>query len=178
MDVQYNIRFAAFPWMTDLDWQDHRQKWLHGDNATVIMEMPNYRFVPWQIVRIASSKIVANITWIVTEISTGASYDIMAMLPVGQTTLKIRGNGTIDWIIYDALQSFISLLPAGTYYATLYDGNQTYYSEIFRLFCGIDTADVEAGIDLGMNSGLVIEHQIGYDDFVQIGDNPGANVTP
>jgi hypothetical protein len=169
MDAQYNLRFAAFPWMTESDWQDHRQKNLHGNTNLSICIMPNYRFVLFQIIRIANITDVSDLTWEIVEISTGATYDVKTILPGAQTCLKIRTNGSEDWIIYDATEAFTADLPSGTFYSVISDGINTWYSEIFKMFCDVDIADVESGIDIGLDVGLVIEHHTGYDDFVLAG---------
>ena len=167
MDVGANIQNLIFCWYDNIEKQNYQKNWCNGDFQTAPLITPHNKLLPFQIKRAAYNVDTDDLTWIMINVVTGETVDLKALLPADFTTLYIRTTGEVDYIVYDATQSFNIYLTGGYWYSVMSDGLQTWYSEVFMIGCFVDPADAGTVIGIDeMGGGLIIEEHGSWNDFL------------
>ena len=125
-----NNNLSVLPWYSSIEQQNARKWWIYG--RIYPLYTPAMFMLPFQILRTHRTG---------TTISSFRVYTKDGTL-VGTYTQQIRDAGlTIkqfatlgyDVIVFPALFPVFSQMENGQYYAVVYDGTQTWYSEMFTV---------------------------------------------
>ena len=169
MDIAANIKRMAFPWYDSLDKQNFRKRWCSGDYKTAPLWCPQNKLLPFILKNAANGTTVDDLTWTIVSLADGSVTDLKSILQAGQTTLEKKTTTEIDYILYYATEEFTTYLNEGDYYSVMTDGENTWYSEVFRISCFINPNDggVFAGLD-DMGNRIIIEEHGAWDDFLLV----------
>lgn len=130
-----NNNLSVLPWYSSIEQQNARKWWIYG--RVYPLYTPAMFMLPFQILRTHRTG---------TTISSFRVYTKDGAL-VGNYTQQIRDAGlTIkqfttlgyDVIVFPALFPVFDQMQNGQYYAVLYDGTQTWYSEMFTVVNDIE----------------------------------------
>lgn len=130
-----NNNLSVLPWYSSIEQQNARKWWIYG--RVYPLYTPAMFMLPFQILRTHRTG---------TTISSFRVYTKDGTL-VGTYTQQIRDAGLIikqfttlgyDVIVFPALFPVFAQMENGQYYAVLYDGTQTWYSEMFTVVNDIE----------------------------------------
>lgn len=129
-----NNNFSVLPWYTSIDEQNHRKSYAYGQIYPLYT--PKDRMLPFQIMRTTRGNAIRTVNLykrngkLVQNITTN-------MLESGLQVVRFASMG-YDVIVYPGTLPMLSLnLSPGIYYATINDGVQTWYSEMFTVVINI-----------------------------------------
>ncbi len=147
-----NNNLSVLPWYTSIEQQNARKWWVYG--RVYPLFTPAMFMLPFQIMREHRS---GNITSFIIYTKDGQQ--------VGNYTanitpyITIKQVGTIDVIVFPGNLPIFSAFANGQYYASISDGTQTWYSDIFTVvndiepYLKIEWWDTE---DFVMDAGVII----------------------
>lgn len=124
-----NNNFSVLPWYTSINEQNHRKSYAYGQIYPLIT--PANYFLPFQIMRATRSDVVSSVK---LYYKTGELVaDITQYVnDTGLEIVKFPGK-YYDVIVYPGILPMPLNQFDGIYYATLSDGQQTWYSEMFTV---------------------------------------------
>lgn len=124
-----NNNISVLPWYTSIEQQNHRKSYAYGTIYPLFT--PKRTLLPFQIMRNTSSR---NITRAQLYDKNGVLFaDITTALK--ETGLQIVPFASLgyDVIVYPSLLPFAIDTPDGIYYASMTDGVNVWYSEMFTI---------------------------------------------
>lgn len=124
-----NNNISVLPWYTSIEQQNHRKSYAYGTIYPLFT--PKRTLLPFQIMRNTSSR---NITGAQLYDKNGVLFaDITTALK--ETGLQIVPFASLgyDVIVYPSLLPFAIDTPDGIYYASMTDGVNVWYSEMFTV---------------------------------------------
>lgn len=124
-----NNNFSVLPWYTSIDRQNHRKFYAYG-NIYPLITPANY-FLPFQIMRKTRSNSITSVE-LYKKDGTLVSDITQYAEDTGLEIVKFANDG-YDVIVYPGTLPMPLTQFDGMYYATLSDGVQTWYSEIFTV---------------------------------------------
>lgn len=124
-----NNNFSVLPWYTSINEQNHRKSYAYGQIYPLFT--PANKFLPFQIMRNTRSN---GITSVRIYHKDGMLFaDItQAAKDTGLQVVRFAALG-YDVIVYPGILPMPILQLDGMYYATISDGVQTWYSEIYTV---------------------------------------------
>lgn len=147
-----NNNLSVLPWYTSIEQQNARKWWVYGRIYPLFT--PAMFMLPFQIMREHRS---ANITSFVIFTKYGVQVGNFTANITPYITIKQIGD--IDVIVFPANLPIFSAFANGQYYASISDGIQTWYSEIFTVvndtepYLKIEWWDTE---DFIMDAGAIV----------------------
>lgn len=123
--MKQNNNFSVLPWYTDIREQNHRRSYAYG-SVYPLYTMVN-TLLPFQIIRpkrnnaISAVKLYTVDGMFVSDITETMS----------ETGLQVVNFESYDVIVYTASSPMATNIGQGQYYATLTDGVDTWFSEVF-----------------------------------------------
>lgn len=124
-----NNNLSPLPFYTKIEEQNHRRSYAYGNIFPLIGR--NDRLLPFQILRSHTMRAVMSVQ-IYTEDGTLVGNFLGDMLNAGLSVVY-DDNSDCDVIAYPALMPFPEELEPGRYYLRVYDGLNTWYSDIITL---------------------------------------------
>lgn len=123
-----NNNYNILPFYSTIEEQNHRKFYAYGNVYTLIS--PNFKLLPFQIVRPTSENVLTAATLFKLGEATGINW----LTEFEEARLHIEIYPDYDLIINDSVLSFPELIIApGQYYVVLQDGVNTWYSEVFTV---------------------------------------------
>lgn len=124
-----NNNLSVLPWYTDINQQNHRKTYAYGQIYPLFT--PANTLLPFQIIRATRSNPIR----IVRLYNKDGSLYADITKNMNQTGLQIVSFNSLgyDVIVYPGVLPMPINTPDGIYYATLSDGVQTWYSEMFTI---------------------------------------------
>ena len=126
--VQREPNYSVLPWYISLDYQESQKWWTYGKVYPLFT--PAGYMLPFQIIRAHRTS---------TTITSFKVYTADGQL-VGDYTAAINGAGITvkqfsdyDVIVFPARLPIFGAMANGRYYATLEDGTEKWYSEVFTV---------------------------------------------
>lgn len=146
-----NYTYNVLTFYDSLSKQNHKNKYMYNDICTAPLISSNNRLLPFQVYRQKHQNTTANIV-ITLYCFDDTIVDIITS-DIPTTDLLITTAGSRDYITYRGNIDLTTDLPAGFHYIKLYDGVNTWYSEIFKVVC-FDFVTIK---QLGIGNGLKIK---------------------
>lgn len=123
--MKQNNNFSVLPWYTDIREQNHRRSYAYG-SVYPLYTMVN-TLLPFQIIRPKRNNAISAVKLYTVD---GVFVsDITGTM--NETGLQVVGFDNYDVIVYTALFPMATNIGQGQYYATLTDGVDTWFSEVF-----------------------------------------------
>ena len=150
-----NNNLSVLPWYTSIEQQNARKWWVYGRIYPLFT--PAMFILPFQIMREHRAGTTIDSFKIYTK--DGQEYGDFTNEINERITFKSFESWGYDVIVYPGLLPLFTVFPNGQYYATLSDGTQTWYSEIFTVvndiepYLKIEWWDVE---DFVMDAGTIV----------------------
>ena len=150
-----NNNLSVLPWYSEIKYQNHRKTYAYGNIYPLFT--PARTLLPFQIMR--STRADA-ITAVKLYTKTGALFlDITAQII--ETGLQIKAFPAlgIDVIVNPGILPMAINMPEGIYYATITDGVETWFSDMFTVvndvsnYLKIEWYDVE---DMTFDEGAIV----------------------
>lgn len=122
--------YSVLPWYTSPEFQDARKWWVYGKIYPLFT--PAGRMLPFQIIR--SHRETSTITSFVVYTAQGVQVgDFTQEINDAGITIKAFPDAGFDVIVFPGQFPVFSQMENGQYYATIADGTETWYSEIFTV---------------------------------------------
>lgn len=122
--------YSVLPWYTSPEYQDARKWWVYGKIYPLFT--PAGRMLPFQIIR--SHRETSTITSFVVYTAQGVQVgDFTQEINDAGITIKAFPDAGFDVIVFPGQFPVFSQMENGQYYATIADGTETWYSEIFTV---------------------------------------------
>lgn len=150
-----NNNLSVLPWYTSIEQQNARKWWVYGRIYPLFT--PAMFMLPFQIMREHRAGTTIDSFKIYTK--DGQEYGDYTNEINERINFKSFESWGYDVIVYPGLLPLFAIFPNGQYYATLSDGTQTWYSEIFTVvndiepYLKIEWWDVE---DFVMDAGTIV----------------------
>lgn len=124
-----NNNFSVLPWYTSIQQQNHRKSYAYGQIYPLFT--PIRKMLPFQIMRQTRGNSIRNVSLYTKD---GRLFANITQT-IRETGLQIVrfGNMGYDVIVYPGNFSMNIETPEGIYYATMSDGVETWYSEMFTI---------------------------------------------
>lgn len=129
-----NNNISVLPWYTSINEQNHR-KWYAFDNIYPLFT-PKDKLLPFQIMRETRSEEITE-----AKLYSKDGVFVMDILqPLQETGLQIVPFTIFEYdvIVYPGQLPMIINTPPGQYYATISDGVETWYSDIFTVVMSVE----------------------------------------
>lgn len=124
-----NNNLSVLPWYTSINEQNHRKSYAYGDIFPLIT--PANTLLPFQIIRPTRANGINSVR--LYDKNDNPIADItQQILGVGLQIVRFASMG-YDVIVFPSVVPMILNQKEGIYYATLSDGIQTWYSEMFTI---------------------------------------------
>lgn len=123
--MKQNNNFSALPWYTDIREQNHRRSYAYG-SVYPLYTMVN-TLLPFQIIRPKRNNAISAVKLYTVDGALVA--DITETMK--ETGLQVVSFESYDVIVYTASFPMATNVGQGQYYATLTDGVDTWFSEVF-----------------------------------------------
>ena len=120
--------YSVLPWYTSLEYQNARKWWLYGRIYPLFT--PAGYLLPFQIIR--AHRTSSQVTEFKIYTSKGELVGDYTS-EVNTAGISIKQFEDYDVIVFPGRIPIVSSFPNGQYYATLSDGSETWYSEIFTV---------------------------------------------
>lgn len=129
-----NNNISVLPWYKSINEQNHRKSYSYGDIYPLFT--PSDRLLPFQIIRPHSNNKIVSV---VLYYKNGKKHsDITTyMLETGLQIVEFPQLG-YDVIVYTSILPIPINQLDGIYYMTLYDGSQTWFSEMFTVVQNVE----------------------------------------
>lgn len=124
-----NNNFSVFPWYTNIGEQNHRKSYAYGNIYPLFT--PANKFLPFQIMRKTRSNGITSVRIYYKDGTLFADVTMWAK----ETGLQIVRFAPLgyDVIVYPGILPMPTVQMDGIYYATISDGVQTWYSEMYTV---------------------------------------------
>ena len=127
--------FSVLPWYTSLKYQDVRKWWNYG--KIYPLYTPAGTMLPFQIIR--SHRETTEITSFVVYTAQGVQVgDFTQEINDAGISIKQFPDAGFDVIVFPGLFPVFSQMENGQYYASIADGSETWYSDIFTVVNDIE----------------------------------------
>lgn len=123
--MKQNNNFSVLPWYTDIREQNHRRSYAYG-SVYPLYTMVN-TLLPFQIIRPKRNNAISSVKLYTVDGVFVA--DITGTMK--ETGLQVVSFESYDVIVYTASFPMATNIGQGQYYATLTDGVDTWFSEVF-----------------------------------------------
>ena len=151
--MKQNNNFSVLPWYTDIREQNHRRSYAYG-SVYPLYTMVNI-LLPFQIIRPKRNNAISAVKLYTVD---GVFVsDITGTM--NETGLQIVSFESYDVIVYTASFPMATNVGQGQYYATLTDGVDTWFSEVFTYvndlsgYLKVEWCDQE---NLYFDSGMIV----------------------
>lgn len=124
-----NNNFSVLPWYTSISEQNHKKSYAYGNIYPLFT--PANKLLPFQIMRTTRTNAVTSVHLYNRDGSLFADIT-QNMKQTGLQVVRFASLG-YDVIVYPGILPMPINTPDGIYYATLSDGVQTFYSEMFTI---------------------------------------------
>lgn len=124
-----NNNLSVLPWYTSITEQNHRKSYAYGNIYPLFT--PANKLLPFQIMRTTRANAVTSVRLYNRDGSLFADIT-QFMNQTGLQVVRFASMG-YDVIVYPGILPMPINTPDGIYYATLSDGVQTWYSEMFTI---------------------------------------------
>lgn len=151
--MKQNNNFSVLPWYTDIREQNHRRSYAYG-SVYPLYTMVN-TLLPFQIIRPKRNNAISAVKLYTVEGLLVA--DVTETMK--ETGLQVVSFESYDVIVYTASFPMATNVGQGQYYATLTDGVDTWFSEVFTYvndlsgYLKVEWYDKE---DLYFDSGMIV----------------------
>lgn len=154
MDLNLNLRGVAWPWFTSTGQQNYLKKWCYGDLTMFKLSCPQYKLLPFQLLRADTGSNVPLTGFYIEKIGTGETFDLLSHVA---SNIRYDRSADLQWCTYMPDNLLQSLIPCGLYIAHATDGTNIWESEVISIEDFIDAIDggVGAGIDIFNNALLI-----------------------
>lgn len=123
--MKQNNNFSVLPWYTDIREQNHRRSYAYG-SVYPLYTMVN-TLLPFQIIRTKRNNAISAVKlYTVDGVFVSDITETMS-----ETGLQVVNFESYDVIVYTASFPMATNIGQGQYYATLTDGVDTWFSEVF-----------------------------------------------
>jgi len=139
----YNILRTVLPFYPSVDHQNRIKSWCKDEMRAFSLITPQYRFIPFQIVRPPDPGTTYTWElWKVIDSDPDNDYLYMSItFPAGQ--IDTATSGGFDYITYFGSEDFYSPIDCGRYYIYWTDGVTEKFSEVFHIMdFDDDTTDI------------------------------------
>ena len=162
-----NNNLSVLPWYSDIKYQNHLKTYAYGNIYPLFT--PARTLLPFQIIR---SKRANAITGVNLYTKTGTLFlDITTQII--ETGLQVKAFPTlgIDVIVNPGILPMAINMPEGIYYATITDGVETWFSDMFTVvndvsnYLKIEWYDVE---DLTFDEGAIVYQSPAFKNVVYL----------
>lgn len=162
-----NNNLSVLPWYSDIKYQNHRKTYAYGNIYPLFT--PARTLLPFQIMRSTRANAI---TGVKLYTKTGTLFlDITTQII--ETGLQVKAFPAlgIDIIINPGVLPMAINMPEGIYYATITDGVETWFSEMFTVvndvsnYLKIEWYDVE---DLTFDEGAIVYQSTAFKNVVYL----------
>ena len=162
-----NNNLSVLPWYSDIKYQNHLKTYAYGNIYPLFT--PARTLLPFQIMR--STRADA-ITAVKLYTKTGALFlDITSQIIETGLQVKAFPDLGIDVIVNPGILPMAINMPEGIYYATITDGVETWFSDMFTVvndvsnYLKIEWYDVE---DLTFDEGAIVYQSPAFKNVVYL----------
>ena len=151
-----NNNLSVLPWYTSIDQQNARKWWIY--DRIYPLYTPAMFMLPFQILRTHRESTTISMFKVFTKNGVLVGDFTQALNEAG-ITIKQFNAFQYDVIVFPGTFPVFTQFPNGQYYATLSDGTETWYSEMFTVvndinpYLKIQWYDVE---DFTMDAGTIV----------------------
>lgn len=162
-----NNNLSVLPWYSDIKYQNHRKTYAYGNIYPLFT--PARTLLPFQIMRSTRANAI---TGVKLYTKTGTLFlDITT--PIIESGLQIKAfpDLGIDVIVNPGILPMAINMPEGIYYATITDGVETWFSDMFTVvndvsnYLKIEWYDVE---DLTFDEGAIVYQSPAFKNVVYL----------
>lgn len=162
-----NNNLSVLPWYSDIKYQNHRKTYAYGNIYPLFT--PARTLLPFQIIRSTRANAITGVN---LYTKTGTLFlDITSQII--ETGLQIKAFPTlgIDVIVNPGILPMAINMPEGIYYATITDGVETWFSDMFTVvndvsnYLKIEWYDVE---DLTFDEGAIVYQSPAFKNVVYL----------
>ena len=154
MNINANLRGVAWPFFLTTGQQNYLKKWCYNELTLFKLSCPQYKLLPFQLLRADTGANVPLSGFYIENIGTGETYNLLSHI-----ASNVRYDRTTDlqWVTYSPSDFLTSLIPCGFYISHATDGVNIWESEVISIEDFIDGIDggVGAGIDIFNNALLI-----------------------
>lgn len=150
-----NNNLSVLPWYSDIKYQNHRKTYAYGNIYPLFT--PARTLLPFQIIRDTRANTITSVKLYTKK---GDLYlDITSQIIESGLQIKRFETDGFDVVINPGILPMAIDMPEGVYYATLSDGVQTWYSEMFTVvadlsnYMKIEWYDME---DMEFDGGAIV----------------------
>ena len=122
-----NNNFSVLPWYKSIEEQNHRKSYAFGNIYPLFS--PANNMLPFQLMRDTRANAISSVI-IYSKNGTQISNITQSMKETGLKVVRFASLG-YDVIVYPGTLPMPINMKPGMYYATMSDGKETWYSEIF-----------------------------------------------
>lgn len=130
-----NNNLSVLPWYTSIEQQNARKWWAY--NRVYPLFTPAMFMLPFQILRAHRSGATISLFQVYTKTGVLVGNFTQAIRDAGITIKQFTSLG-YDVIVFGGQMPVFAQFADGQYYATISDGTQTWYSEIFTVVNDIE----------------------------------------
>lgn len=123
--MKQNNNFSVLPWYTDIREQNHRRSYAYG-SVYPLYTMVN-TLLPFQIIRPKRNNAISAVKLYTVD----GAFVADVTETMNETGLQVVNFENYDVIVYTASFPMATNMGQGQYYATLTDGVDTWFSEVF-----------------------------------------------
>ena len=162
-----NNNLSVLPWYSDIKYQNHRKTYAYGNIYPLFT--PARTLLPFQIMRSTRASVIRGVK-LYTKIGT-LFLDITTQIIESGLQIKAFPSLGIDVIINPGVLPMAITMPEGIYYATITDGVETWYSDMFTVvndvsnYLKIEWYDVE---DLIFDEGAIVYQSPAFKNVVYL----------
>lgn len=161
IDMIQNNNISVLPWYTSIDQQNHRKSYAYGQIYPLFT--PANTMLPFQIMRATRANAVLSVRLYRKEGTLVADITQYAK----DTGLQVVRFPSLNYdvIVYPGVLPMPLNTPDGIYYATLSDGEQTWYSEMFTIvqdvsgYLKIEWFDIENAV---FDAGTIVYQDLAF----------------
>ena len=162
-----NNNLSVLPWYSDIKYQNHLKTYAYGNIYPLFT--PARTLLPFQIIRSTRANAI---TGVKLYTKTGTLFlDITTQII--ETGLQVKAFPTlgIDVIVNPGILPMAINMPEGIYYATITDGVETWFSDMFTVvndvsnYLKIEWYDVE---DLTFDEGAIVYQSPAFKNVVYL----------
>ena len=124
-----NNNLSVLPWYSDINYQNHRKSYAYGNIYPLFT--PARTLLPFQIMRKTRANTITSVKLYDND---GIFYlDITNQIKESGLQIKAYSTLGIDVIVNPGILPMAITIAEGVYYATITDGVDTWYSEMFTV---------------------------------------------
>ena len=162
-----NNNLSVLPWYSDIKYQNHRKTYAYGNIFPLFT--PARTLLPFQIMRSTRANAI---TGVKLYTKTGTLFlDITTQIKESGLQIKAFPDLGIDVIVNPGILPMAINMPEGIYYATITDGVETWFSDMFTVvndisnYLKIEWYDVE---DLTFDEGAIVYQSPAFRNVVYL----------